>query len=173
MQFNLPSPFRTWPAQWHAIVGGALIVTVALSGWLVVRATQRSLDDETTAVAAARAETVRMMQSNVQPSAPHSIKLAAPQDIQDVTRDIGNFAQRIGAQVSNAQFEALQTGDGRPARYPFKVLVTGTYKDSKFWIGDLLARYPSLELQALTMRASPTGNMQVETNLSFVLYVHS
>ena len=165
-------PLRHWPWSIHLAAAVLLLGTVSAAGYIAVshaRAERAAVYQEL-ADAKARLQSLRQAQAQPQKPQDFTAQLPPAQRIDDVVRDMGQHAQELGVEVRSI---ALQPVAGTPqelARIQVSVSAAAEYKAAKAWLGELLARHPTLGVEALTLRASGDA-ARAELQASLVLFV--
>ncbi len=166
-------PFRRWPFAVHALLALACVLLVGAVGyglnkqaknrWLASENTLKALQSE------ARLADARAAQAAA-PSIDFTDGLPSRSTVDDVVRDIGRFAQSQALGLG-ALTIAHQTPTARElGRVQLTLSAVGEYAKTKAFMAELLARYPSLAVQSLTVRAGATDSAAQEWQWLLVLY---
>lgn len=97
--------------------------------------------------------------------------LPASSRVDDVSRDIGQFAKGLDVRVVSMAIDPQPLSTTELGKVQFNVSALADYKSAKSWLGELLGRYPSLGIQSMAVRASPTDMGRQEIRVVLVLYV--
>jgi hypothetical protein len=171
--FFLRIPFHRWPLHQHALLAGMLVGAGAMvGGWHVQR---------TAAGLATVQQEGRLVQGQLAAAQAASPQAAAPADMpplpsisraDEVARDVGRFAKPLGVQITSLTVSPHASTSTELAKVQFNVAAQADYKTGKAWLAQLLARYPTLVVQSLSMRALANDAPGQELRLSLVLWVN-
>ena len=88
--------------------------------------------------------------------------------LEQVVADLGQFASARSLRLGSLQLEYSQPAKGL-LQVRFRTTVAGDYPGIKSWLGELLAGYPSLALQSLSMRAEDGRPLEAAVALNLYL----
>ena len=167
-------PVSHWPLVWHLLLATGTCVLVALLG--LVGVYQITLQNQYLLVQHAELEgellSLRAVGgSTVLPDVTQSFP--TPKHTDDVVRDIGRFAEEVGVQVSNLSVSTLPSSPTQLGRVQFNIAAMGSYKSTKAWLSELLARYTSLAITGLSIQRSQSDPLQQDVHLILVWYVQA
>ncbi|OOG37818.1 hypothetical protein B0B52_17010 [Polaromonas sp. A23] len=89
----------------------------------------------------------------------------------EVVRELSHQAQLLGVQITSLSVVIPEPSISELRKFQFNLNTNADYKALKLWLGELLARYPSLAVQALSMRGASNDSTRQEALVSFVLFV--
>lgn len=170
--FLLRIPFQRWPFRHHLLTACLVVAGIAMAGgWLVRRAS--SLVNE-------RDAELRSLQVQLQTLERTSVKKQSGDFTQslppasrsdEVVRELSHQAQLLGVQITSLSVVIPEPSINELRKFQFNLNTNAEYKALKPWLGELLARYPSLAIQALSMRAASNDSTRQEAQIGFVLFV--
>ena len=161
-------PPGRWPTAWHAVMAA----TLAAASVCAAYAWDRHLVARHRQALAALAHAKLQLQQAQRP-APHAtpspaVPLPQRDQLEQVVADFGQFAA-----VRSLRLGSLQLEYNRPAKglmeVRFRTTLAGDYPGIKSWLGELLARYPSLALHSLSMRAEEGRPLEASVALNLYL----
>jgi hypothetical protein len=166
-------PFSRWPIALHAGLACALVLLVwAVTHawvlkerrWLAESKKQvQALTEQVHSNALAQSRTTTLAEPDFTDSLP-------PRGLtDDVVRDIGRYAQTLGINVSNITVVHSAASARELGKVQLSITAVGDYGKAKTWLAELLARYASLAVQSLNVRAGTTAAL--EWQLVLTLYV--
>jgi anaerobic glycerol-3-phosphate dehydrogenase len=166
-------PFSRWPVALHAGLACALVLLVwgAMHAW--VSKDRRGLADsqKQIQVLTQQARSRALAQSNsttqAEPDFTDSLPLRALTDA--VVRDIGRHAQTLGINVSSITVVHSAASPRELGKVQLSITAVGDYGKAKTWLAELLARYTTLAVQSLNVRAG--AGAALEWQLVLTLYV--
>jgi hypothetical protein len=97
--------------------------------------------------------------------------LPSVQQTDEVARDIGRFAQTLGVQIASLFVQVRAPSAREVGKVQFNLAAQADYSSAKAWLAELLARYPSLSVQSLSIRAQPNNAARQDIQLTLVLFV--
>jgi hypothetical protein len=162
-------PPARWPLRWHAAVAVAVILAMALGAFLWRRELVRDYREAARALRKAEAE-LSQIRREPQPAPAPMPALADASSVENVVRDVGQFALPRSVKIASVQIEyELERG---PAGTQVRVLARahGEYSALKSWLGELLARYPALAVSSLTLRPA-ADQKQLDATVAFALFL--
>jgi hypothetical protein len=166
-------PFSRWPVALHAGLACALVLLVwgATHAW--VSKDRRGLADSQKHIQVlteqARSNALAQSSSTTQaePDFTNSLPLRALTDA--VVRDIGRHAQTLGINVSSITVVHSAASPRELGKVQLSITAVGDYGKAKTWLAELLARYTTLAVQSLNVRAGTSAAL--EWQLVLTLYV--
>jgi Tfp pilus assembly protein PilO len=159
-------PIGRWPLLAHAVC--AMVVVAACSTtayvWERAMATRRANASALLQQAEADLQTLSR-----QPTiAERPLPLADISRLDDFLRDLGQFATERTVKINSLNVGHSRTGsDIKQAEVSAQLI--GDYTSTKSWLSEVLARYPSVALHSVAMRAADGG--QLETSILLRLYI--
>ncbi len=171
--FFLRLPFRRWLMRQHALVAAGAVCLAALVCWWQLDSAANGLTALQQEAAAVQRQLVVAQAASplsVQPSLLHALPSISRAD--EVARDIGRFAQPLGVQIASLAVSPQASTTTELAKVQFNVAAQADYKAGKTWLAQLLARYPTLAVQSLSMRALANDAPGQDLRLSLVLWVN-
>lgn len=106
-----------------------------------------------------------------QADADFSKQLPSSAAADEVSRDIARFAESNRVQIQSLALQAHAPTTRELGRIQYTVSAVADYPALKAWLAELLSRYPSLGLSALTLRAAPNEPTRLGSSVSLLLYV--
>ncbi len=88
-----------------------------------------------------------------------------------VVRDMTGFAQTQGISLSSLVVVPQSANTQKLGSVQYNLNAAGTYLSTKAWLGDMLARYPSLSLQSMTVTGSSSEPSKQEYQLVLMQYL--
>lgn len=170
--FRLPLPFHRWPLWQHGVVTSLILAVLGVASWSALRGLQLSHK----AVAADLAGEQRLFQAmrdrqTTQAGGDFSKQLPPAAAADEVSRDIARFAESNRVQIQSLALQAHAPTTRELGRIQYTVSAVADYPALKAWLAELLSRYPSLGLSALTLRAAPNEPTRLGSSVSLLLYV--
>lgn len=165
-------PFRRWRLTHHALLAAlALLCVAALGGWLLQRATRTlaTLQVQQQTLNQALQSGANLAQNG--PGGDFVGQLPSRLRTDELSRDIGAFAQVAGVDISALVLDTRDASSHELGRVQFNVTAQAEYKATKAWLAELLARYPALGVQSLALNAPPNESTRQEVRLVLVWYV--
>jgi anaerobic glycerol-3-phosphate dehydrogenase len=166
-------PFSRWPVALHAGLACALVLLVWGATHALVSKDRRWLADSKKQVQVlteqARSHALAQSSSTTQaePDFTDSLPLRALTDA--VVRDIGRHAQTLGINLSSITVVHSAASPRELGKVQLSITAVGDYGKAKTWLAELLARYTTLAVQSLNVRAGTSAAM--EWQLVLTLYV--
>ncbi len=158
----------------HAVLAVAMLVLAWLAGHMLVTKTLRqstaaqqslqALQLKVQQRAAAQQESVTVAPEFAQNLPDRSV-------VDDVVRDIGRNATSLGVSLGAVTVVHQDASAHELGKVQFTVTASAEYGRAKAWLSELLARYASLAVQTLSVRASVGEGGRQEWQLVFILYV--
>jgi hypothetical protein len=104
---------------------------------------------------------------------PADFTQTLPQSVahEDVVRDTSRFAQKAGVQIASLTIQKQAATASELGTVQFTIAAKADYQAAKTWLAELLARYPSLALQSLSLRAAPNEPARQEVRAVLLLFV--
>ncbi len=170
MNNPLVTPFTRWPLIYHGLLAGLAVCAVALVAYQAVYRSDKLL--------ATRDAELRALQTQF-----HALRVAKPpvpppdfgqtlptsDRADDVVRDIGRFAQANALQLASIGVEPRPVTASEFAKVQFNIAATADYDAAKAMVAELLARYPTLGVQSLSMRPTANDQARLDVRLALVL----
>lgn len=91
--------------------------------------------------------------------------------VDDVVRDMGRNAASMGVNLGAVTVVHQDASVRELGKVQFTVTANAEYGRAKTWLAELLARYASLAVQSLSVRASTGEGVRQDWQLVFTLYV--
>lgn len=164
-------PLSRWPLRFHAAAAClAVAATAGTAGLLIYTAADRTHQQ--------RAE-LRALETRLQILVQDEKKGAGGNFIQtlplasgadEVVRDMGRHAQALKIQVASLSIALTDPSPGLIRKVQFNLTASGDYTALKNWLAEMLARYPSLGVQTLSLRGLPNDALHQEIQLALVLF---
>ena len=157
----------------HALVAAGAVCLAALVCWWQPHSAANGLAALQQEAAAVQRQLVVAQAASplsVQPSLLHALPSISRAD--EVARDIGRFAQPLGVQIASLAVSPQASTTTELGKVQFNVAAQADYKAGKAWLAQLLARYPTLAVQSLSMRALANDVPGQDLQLSLVLWVN-
>lgn len=163
-------PFERWSVLSHVALAALLLIAIALGGWWRLQVDHADLFALQNQQKSLQAQMVGLpgpvaVQANFAQSLPDLGR------VDDVARDIGQFAKDLGVQVVSMAIDSQAPSPAEWGRVQFNVSAQAQYKNTKTWLAELLGRYPALGIQSVSIRAHPTDSTRQEVRVAMVLYV--
>ena len=107
-----------------------------------------------------------------QASAPHAVDWPLRQSVNEVIQQAGQSAVRLGVNVRSLSVSHQPASSVVWGRVSLQVSAVGSYSALKGWQADVSARFPSLAVLNLNMKAAAGGNQaELDSQWTWVLYV--
>jgi hypothetical protein len=164
-------PLSRWPFAWHAWTALALAGAVGTGGylWHGQQAARYSAALHKLEIAQRELQQAQQNSRPVDPLA--ALPLADPHVVDDVLRDLGEFGKLHSVTVASVTIERDADAGAAMKRVRLVVKASAEYEALKSWLGELLARYPSLALSTLSLRRAAADTSPLDASLSLSLYV--
>lgn len=165
-------PFHRWPLYQHALVAAMVAGFVAWVGWWYVQGAAvrfATVQQEGLLAQGQLASALGARPLAVQPDLIQALPSISRAD--EVARDIGRFAQPLGVQIASLAVSTQASTTTELAKVQFNLAAQADYKAGKAWLAELLARYPTLAVQSLSIRAPANEAPSQELRVSLVLWV--
>lgn len=159
------------PLRLHATIAGALVVSVALIMWLSSHNSGTQLEGRKMEFEALQRQIQEHKQTAFATTGDFTQTLPPRSKSDEVVRDMSRFATSVGAQISSLTVHPQPATDRELGRIQYNVRLGASYSTAKTWLAELLARYPTLALQELTMQALASDPLRNDVSASLVLYV--
>jgi hypothetical protein len=168
-------PFSRWPTPVHVV----LIVTMLLMAWFTGHTLVTKAQSQSTA-AKQSLEALQLHMEKQRVAALQVHATAAPDFTQslpgrsvsdDVVRDMGRHAASMGVGLGAVTVVHQDANARELGKVQFTVSANAEYGNTKTWLAELLARYASLAVQTLSVRANAGEGGRQEWQLVFTLYV--
>lgn len=165
-------PFQRWSLRYHALLAGLVVMALAAAGWWHLHKSQTAF----TALRGEHLTAQRQLDEALEPKKPQEqpdfqTTLPGAARADDVVRDINRFAQSLGVQINSLSVENRAATVSELAKVQFNVAAQAEYKNGKAWLAELLARYPTLAVQSMSLRAQPNGVARQDIRVTVVLFV--
>lgn len=98
--------------------------------------------------------------------APSSAKAA-----QDLVADIGYWAKTLDWRLVSISVRKQEASAHELGRVQLEVTTSAGYDEVKLGLSGLLARYPSLALQSLSIQAATDGGRQHQVRMALILFL--
>lgn len=153
-------------------MAGLIVASVAAAQWWWLQTSKNSLTAVQKAHRAAQSE-LHTAQGAMPAAAKKIFVDALPSALQtdDVTRDISRFAETLGVQITAMSVQVRSPSASEIGKVQFNLAAQAGYTAGKSWLTELLARYPSLGIQSLSIRAQPNNAARQDIQLTLVLFV--
>lgn len=164
-------PFARWPLQQHVLLALLLVMVAATAGWWAVR---RAADLNVIALQSKHAATKTLVDLHAAPlpelrtSFISRLPQAALTD--QMLRDLVTFGESNGVQINSFTPQSSLPNARELGRVQISVAALADYKSTKLWLAELLARYPSLAVQTLSLRTPQNESTKQDVALSLVFY---
>lgn len=165
-------PVGLWPVRYHVLLALLAVVLTFGAFALVIRQAQvqlQVLSAQNVQAQQSLADAKRAVPAVAAPDYVQSLPSANRTD--DVVRDIGRFAQSAGVQVNTLVIDATAATETQLGQVRFAVSANSPYKATKTWLSELLGRYSSLGVSALSLQAPSSDPSRQEVRVNLVLYV--
>lgn len=168
--FSLPP--SKWPWYFHA--AGACLTVTAMIGvaGLLVYSTANEADKQRQELRALETRLQALLQDDKKRHSGNfmqALPLASSAD--EVVHDMGRHAQALKIQVASLSIAVADPLPGLIRKVQFNLTASGEYASMKDWLAAMLGRYPSLGVQALSLRGLPSDALRQEIQLVLVLFV--
>ena len=167
----LSIPPSRWPLRWHVTAALAIALLVAFAGyqWRALQIT--TLRHAEFALQQAELDLTRVRQQPRVAQSESRPLLARPQSVDQVIRDMGQFAETTKVRLASVKIEDGQESTAAAQQVRFITKAYGDYSGLKTWLAELLARYPALAVSSASIRSIGPDNRQLDASVAFVLYV--
>lgn len=170
--FRLPLPFHRWPLWRHGMAAALALAVLAAASWPVARSLESRHQDRLAELASAQRMVKEMRARQVMhASGDFSKQLPAAAVADEVSRDIARFAESNRVQIQSLALQAHPPTTRELGKVQYTVSAVADYPALKAWLAELLSRYPSLGLSALSLRAAPNEPTRLGSNVALLLYV--
>lgn len=167
-------PFSRWPMPVHVVLAVAMMLLAWFAGHALVTKTKQQLAGAKQSQQALQLK-VRQHVSAVPASttvAPDFTQgLPSRNIVDDVVRDMGRNAASMGVNLGAVTVVQQDASVRELGKVQFTVTTNAEYGRAKTWLAELLARYTSLAVQTLSVRASAGEGGRQEWQIVFALYV--
>ena len=165
-------PFERWPIPLHLGGIAVMLAVVAALSWGWARHKQQQLVRQTAEWSALRARLQGMQAPLPSSSVQLASQLPAAKDVQNVLRDIVGWAKTHALRIESLEVQSTASTPQTWGHISIPMSVQAEYAPFKAWLGDLLARYPGLTVQTLTLhpQAASSGG-PVEAQLTMQVFV--
>jgi hypothetical protein len=165
-------PFQRWPLQHHMLAAGLGVMALAAGGWWYLHKSQTALIVlQGEHLAAQRQLDLVPSQNKPREQTDFQTMLPGAARADDVVRDVNRFAQSLGVQINSLAVENRAGTVSELAKVQFNVVAQAEYKNAKTWLAELLARYPTLAVHSMSLRAQPNGGARQDVRVTLVLFV--
>jgi hypothetical protein len=173
---NFPHrPFSRWPTLVHAVLAVVLLLAAWLLGHKLVAGAKAQLQtaNETVEVLQQKVQQQRMaaLQTPAATAPDFTQSLPGRSVADDVVRDMGRNAVGLGVNLGAVTVVHQEASPRELGKVQFTVTANAEYGRAKAWLAELLARYASLAVQTLSVRAGAGEGGRQEWQLVFTLYV--
>jgi len=159
-------PIARWPLLAHATCALIVVAACSTAAYVWERAVAKRHAAASTLLQHAEAEF--RSASNHTATAEAPLPLADASRLDDFLRDLGQLATERSVRINSLNVgHSRATSDVRQAEVNAQLVAD--YTATKAWLSEVLARYPSVALHSLSMRAAEGG--QLETTVSLRLYM--
>jgi HAMP domain-containing protein len=168
-------PFSRWPLLVHFACAAGVVALAVLAAWAgVLRAQQRTvaLRQQVAAQELVQQQRATALQAatTALPDFTHSLPERTVAD--DVLRDMGRHAASQGVSLGAIAVSHQEPSLRELGKVQFTVTANAQYPKAKAWLAELLARYPSLAVQTLSVRAGSAADVaRQEWQTVLTLYV--
>ena len=168
---TLSRPINSWSWPLHAlVVACALGIVAGVAWWSVWRSETASAAQQTQLKAAQR--TVQSFGSarvnGLLSDYTRNLPDATIREI--VARDIARFGQASNLQINTLSIQHQSASAREFGKTQFTVGAVADYASLKTWLAELLNRYSSLAVQAMSIRATPNDVVRLEVTLTLALF---
>ena len=162
-------PPARWPLAWHAAVALCAVAALAAAGYFWRNARLHGNERAVVELQQLNAQFATLKQQRPASDTP-SPPLADARFIDDVVRDMGQFAATRSMRVASVRIEhdSAQTAAALQVRLVTQVF--GDYAAIKSWLSEMLARYPSLAISTLDIRRTAPDQPQLEASITYTLF---
>lgn len=165
-------PFERWPIPLHLGGIAVMLAVVAALSWGWARHKQQQLVRQTAEWSALRVRLQGMQVPVPSSSAQLASQLPAAKDVQNVLRDIVGWAKTHALHIESLEVHSTASTPQTWGYISIPMSVQAEYAPFKAWLADLLARYPGLTVQTLTVHpAVASGSGPVEAQLTMQVFV--
>jgi Tfp pilus assembly protein FimT len=168
-------PFSYWPVAVHISLACVLVLLVFGVTKTLASKERRQLAGSKTQLAAlvkqARSDALAESNISVQAAPDFTQSLPNRNVADDVVRDMGRNAATIGVNLGAVTVVHQDASARELGKVQFTVTANAEYGRAKTWLAELLARYTSLAVQTLSVRASAGEGSRQDWQLVFTLYV--
>jgi hypothetical protein len=167
-------PFSRWPISVHL----SLALLAVLLAWAVGYGMRERIGHQFAASSASLAALQQQARLN-QPAMVHAPtipivdftqSLPSRAQVDDVVRDMGRNSQALGVSLGALTVVHQAPSAGEWGKVQLTVSAVGEYSKCKGWLAELLARYPSLAVQSLTIRSGINNATRQDWQLALTLY---
>jgi hypothetical protein len=168
-------PFSRWPTPVHAVLAAAVLLLTWFAGHTLVTKAQRQLSVDKQSLDALQLklqqQRVAALQAPATNAPDFTQSLPGRSVADDVVRDMGRNAASLGVSLGAVTVVHQEASPRELGKVQFTVTANAEYGRAKAWLAELLARYDSLVVQTLSVRASAGEGGRQEWQLVFTLYV--
>jgi hypothetical protein len=167
-------PLNRWPNIWHTLIAIAMLMLAwAFSHALHVYLRGQLAETQDVLTRIQTLQSLEKARSKPSPAlTPFDFTqgLTSRSSVDDIVRDMGRFSQSLGVVMG-----ALTITHSLPTvrdlgKVQLMFTVSGEYAKTKAFLAELLARYPSLAVQTLTVSAGTSDNLRQQWRTQLVLY---
>lgn len=163
-------PLNRWPLATHVLLAVLIVGVVAAAARFSVHRADAVLATRDTEVRGLQSQLDGLRRTPTSAPAPDfSQTLPASSRADDVVRDIGRFAQANAVVVTSIGVEPRAASSTELGKVTFSIAATADYRTTKAMMAELLARYPTLGMQSLSMRPLPNDPTRLDVRLVLVL----
>ena len=91
--------------------------------------------------------------------------------VEDVSRDVVQFGQSNGVQIKNIRVQPKRKMGDTTAQAVYEINASANYASFKYWMGDLMSRYPTMAVSTLSMQPSTVDPQKLDTNMTLTVFV--
>ena len=162
---------------WQGIAGIALAAAAAgtyFGGVVPARGEISRLEQEVRSLRAARAQPADATGTGDERWLSHFYSLLPARDTApDSLRVIFSAARAHGLTLDQGEYKTHVEKEARLVAYAIGLPVRGSYVQVRRFIGDVLARIPSLALDEVAMKRESIGDPRVEASIRFTLFLNA
>jgi hypothetical protein len=164
--------FSRWLPSNHLAAAICVSITLGAGGWHLVRQSRSQAAGAQQRLKVAQANLALLARSSEQRSAPENFTTRLPVTARtdDLVSDAGRFAQARGVQISSLAIQKQPTSPRELGQIRFAISAQSGYQAFKTWLADMQARYPTMGVKTLSVRA-PQNDARQEIQLALIFYV--
>lgn len=163
--------------RWQGIAGIALAVAAAATyfgGVVPAKAEISRLEQEVRSIRVSRSQAADTAVSSDERWLSHFYSLLPARDTApESLRVIFSAARAHGLTLDQGEYKTHVEKEARLLAYAIGLPVRGSYVQVRRFIGDVLARIPSLALDEVGMKRESRGDPRVEASIRFTLFLNA